>query len=123
MDWDYYNMTVAAQQGWQCPVCGKVNAPWMAQCTCDGKVPSYTTTAGTGKTIKIDYGRPPYTVETTGTPHQQQSWTISSTNSTGQEWYFDKEDSCENCLGGCDLCYYCKDGDHFTHKGWTTKRK
>ena len=22
--------------GWQCPVCGKVNAPWMSQCTCDG---------------------------------------------------------------------------------------
>lgn len=24
------------QKGWQCLVCGKVNAPWMMQCTCDG---------------------------------------------------------------------------------------
>ena len=25
--------------GWVCPVCGKVNAPWASQCTCNGKLP------------------------------------------------------------------------------------
>lgn len=28
-----------AQQGWQCPVCGTVNAPWMPTC---GRCPTYT---------------------------------------------------------------------------------
>ena len=119
MDWDYHSMTLAAQQGWQCPVCGKVNAPWMAQCTCDGKVPYHTTATGTGKTLEygIDYGRPPYTKETTtGTPLQPQGYTTSAT-------YTLNEDDCESCLGGCDLCYYCKNGDHFTHKGWSTKKE
>ena len=37
MYWDYHSIQLGAQQGWQCPVCGKVNAPWMMQCTCDGK--------------------------------------------------------------------------------------
>lgn len=23
-----------AQQGWQCPVCERVNAPWVSQCPC-----------------------------------------------------------------------------------------
>jgi hypothetical protein len=27
-----------AQEGWQCPVCSKVLAPWMASCPCEGKV-------------------------------------------------------------------------------------
>ena len=34
--------------GWVCPVCGKVNAPWASQCTCNGKLqapygPTYNT--------------------------------------------------------------------------------
>jgi len=24
-----------AQQGWQCPVCLRVNAPWVSQCPCN----------------------------------------------------------------------------------------
>ena len=27
-------MTSSPQQGWQCPVCKKVNAPWVPGCSC-----------------------------------------------------------------------------------------
>ena len=35
--------------GWVCPVCGKVNAPWASQCTCNGKLQApYEPTCNTG---------------------------------------------------------------------------
>ena len=35
--------------GWVCPVCGKVNAPWASQCTCNGKLQTpYGPTCNTG---------------------------------------------------------------------------
>lgn len=35
--------------GWVCPVCGKANAPWVSQCTCNGKLPApYKITCNTG---------------------------------------------------------------------------
>nr|DAL92885.1 MAG TPA: zinc finger Ran-binding domain-containing protein [Caudoviricetes sp.] len=27
-----------AQEGWICPRCGKVNAPWVAQCFCNRNI-------------------------------------------------------------------------------------
>ena len=45
-NWDYMNFGV--QQGWQCPVCGRVNAPWMPCCSCGGKADvrlSYSSTS------------------------------------------------------------------------------
>lgn len=35
----YYHTT---NMGWQCPVCAKVNAPWVAQCPCNGALQTYT---------------------------------------------------------------------------------
>ena len=32
------------QQGWICPRCGRVNAPWVMQCPCKSEVITYTTT-------------------------------------------------------------------------------
>lgn len=52
-------LSIKAQQGWQCPICGKVLAPWMCECPCRGN-PQYTTTT-TSITIDgipaEDYGR------------------------------------------------------------------
>lgn len=154
MDWDYHTIQLGAQQGWQCPVCGSVNAPWVAQCPCGGKVKSYTTTTttdGTGKTLeykidygrpttttidgtgkilkyKIDYNRPPYT-QVTSTGDQTIYTNNPMTTATSPKYTTttatssQPEENCENCLGGCDLCYYCENGDHYTYKGLTTTKK
>lgn len=30
----YYNNELPLQQGWVCPKCGRVNAPWLPTCGC-----------------------------------------------------------------------------------------
>lgn len=36
-----YNMLT--QQGWQCPICGRVLAPWVYECPCGGQgIRTYT---------------------------------------------------------------------------------
>lgn len=32
-------------QGWICPVCGNVNAPWVASCPCNGEPKTKTTSS------------------------------------------------------------------------------
>lgn len=44
-------------QGWECPQCGKVNAPWVAWC--DHYTPvGISTGSGTGSTARPDGGPP-----------------------------------------------------------------
>lgn len=42
------NWSLQANQGWQCPVCGKVNAPWMPECDCHRRTSVTTNNTGTG---------------------------------------------------------------------------
>lgn len=30
----YSNTTYSAEKGWECPRCGRINAPWVSQCDC-----------------------------------------------------------------------------------------
>lgn len=30
---------MSSNTGWVCPICGKVNAPWVPTCSCNGNVP------------------------------------------------------------------------------------
>ena len=51
MDMNYMN-TNFAQQGWQCPICKRVLAPFVPECPCGGqgmKTWTITTTEGTVK--------------------------------------------------------------------------
>ena len=41
-----------AQEGWVCPRCGKVNAPWVSQCTCDNKAMTVTCGPDSNVTVK-----------------------------------------------------------------------
>ena len=38
----YYNNELPPQNGWICPRCGKVNAPWLPCCVCDEPSITYT---------------------------------------------------------------------------------
>ena len=46
----YSNPSYSAEKGWECPRCGRINAPWVRQCDCNGNNWSITwkddTTAG-----------------------------------------------------------------------------
>ena len=33
------------REGWICPVCGNVNAPWIASCLCNGQGPKIITSS------------------------------------------------------------------------------
>lgn len=39
-NWDY--ILSASQKGWECPRCGRINAPWLPCCSCN-KSTTYTT--------------------------------------------------------------------------------
>ena len=47
-----------ASQGWQCPICKRVLAPFVPECPCGGqgmKTWTTTSTEGAGKTITMNY--------------------------------------------------------------------
>lgn len=44
-------MTTLVNQGWQCPICQRVLAPWLLECPCKGKVEETTKTTQTTTTV------------------------------------------------------------------------
>lgn len=65
-------MRLGAQQGWQCPICGRVLAPFMTECPCQGAGKQTLTTTGTDGFEK--QAIPLNVPSTTGEP---QSFTIT----------------------------------------------
>ncbi|MFA5054150.1 MAG: hypothetical protein WC565_08835 [Parcubacteria group bacterium] len=59
------------QYGWVCPLCGKVNAPWVASCDCVKKPGK--SHIGNPITGTITYlGDTPYTFTATSTANKEQ---------------------------------------------------
>ncbi len=54
---DGHEYEFPAQQGWICPKCGRVNAPWLSFCPCydEEKKVIYSTGSGTGNMGVVDY--------------------------------------------------------------------
>lgn len=78
----YYNNELPPQQGWICPKCGRVNAPWMPTCDCVSR----------------------YLVKTSST--SRGSHEVADTPQTDihglTDCDFCKEKNCEDCEGGKD---------------------
>lgn len=56
-------MKVGAQQGWQCPVCGRVLAPFITECPCQGMGKQTITTTGTDiETVPFNGKSESYTI-------------------------------------------------------------
>lgn len=47
-------MSLGASQGWQCPVCKNINAPWVQQCPCKGQT-QWDTSTTDNETTTIDW--------------------------------------------------------------------
>lgn len=52
--WPYYQPQPYAKQGWMCPNCGKVHAPWVASCTCHNNQYPVTVNS-TSDVVKVHY--------------------------------------------------------------------
>ena len=55
------NWNPGVKQGWQCPICGKVHAPWVPGCDCHKRTSVATTGTNTSKSetvsVHIPYSR------------------------------------------------------------------
>lgn len=51
---DFNFMQLGAMQGWQCPICKKILAPFVPECPCQGEGKKTITTTG-GTSINIDW--------------------------------------------------------------------
>lgn len=58
----YYNNELPPQQGWICPKCGRVNAPWLPCCDC-----TVSQTTGTAGNSSV-----PYIVKTSSTSTEKE---------------------------------------------------
>ena len=65
-------MQMGAQQGWQCPICGRVLAPFMTECPCQGAGKQSITTTGTD-----GFGIQPIPLNVPNTTGEAKSYTIT----------------------------------------------
>lgn len=52
-------MQLGAQQGWQCPICKRVLAPFVMECPCQGQGPVTVTTTNIDGNTTIDLSERP----------------------------------------------------------------
>ena len=50
-----YYQNYTADKGWECPRCGKINAPWISQCSCTRNNEWYTTISTDSLNIKPEW--------------------------------------------------------------------
>lgn len=69
-------------QGWLCPRCSKINAPWISQCSCIGE--KMEITCKTCGSVEKGVLSPGY-YTTTAAPNYPFTYSISTTNLTNEE--------------------------------------
>lgn len=86
---DYYdpNYNGIMNEGWICPRCGRVNAPWMPNCTCDKIKITYTrdtsATAPTGKSYTIN---PSSYITSVNIPDNEKNKSTATTSKRNSEY-------------------------------------
>ena len=79
-----------SEKGWECPRCGRINAPWVRQCDCSLStstwdkitVNPYDEWWNTSETFKI---HPESTIYTTDVLHQQLNYNYKFNNKNKSE--------------------------------------
>ena len=60
-DW---NKISFASQGWECPKCGRINAPWMPTCPCyQDKTKTFTTDTDSNISVNSETGTQSYIIK------------------------------------------------------------
>lgn len=74
--------TYKAEQGWECPRCGRINAPWVRQCDC----------SRSSWTITCD--------DSVHTPKENDEWYINwAKDDCAKPWWYDYKVTCKDTSG------------------------
>ena len=134
----YSNSSYSAEKGWECPRCGRINAPWVRQCDCPNNWshPNITWTYP-GKDSHEDWWKTKITCDDTTAgdewwkksvdtfrihPEEMATWTTAHNHTVGGSDYWDPVN--KTWINVSESTYYNQDPNTKTiHNGKTNYKE